>query len=83
MQEENRKKLYVYYMELKLIRKEVDQMLNKEFFFCYNKQLFTFLHDIKGIDYITIAKNPTTDKTFSLFCKSESLQNALNDYKSN
>lgn len=56
-------------------------MKNKDFFFCYNKQLFTFLHDVKQIDYITIAKNPTTGKTFSMFYKSDSLQFALDEYK--
>jgi len=57
-------------------------MDNSNFFFCYNKQLFSYLHDIKGINYITVAKNPTTDKTFSMFYKSESLQNALDEYNS-
>lgn len=57
-------------------------MKNKDFFFCYNKQLFIFLHDVKSIDYITIAKNPTTEKTFSMFYKNDILQNALDEYKS-
>lgn len=56
-------------------------MKNKDFFFCYNKQLFTFIKDVKGIDYITIAKNPTTNKTFSMFYKDSVLQNALDEYK--
>ncbi len=57
-------------------------MKNTDFFYCYNKQLFTFLHDIKSIDYITIAKNPTTGKTFSMFYKNDILQIALDEYKS-
>jgi hypothetical protein len=56
-------------------------MKNSEFFFCYNKQLFTFLHDIKNIDYITIAIHPKTKRTYSMFYKSETLQNALDEYK--
>ncbi|RIJ65312.1 hypothetical protein [Rummeliibacillus sp. POC4] len=52
-----------------------------QFFFCYNKELFTFLHDVKCIDYITIAKNQNTDKTFSMFYKNDDLQKALDEYK--
>ncbi|MCY9007166.1 hypothetical protein [Peribacillus frigoritolerans] len=57
-------------------------MSNKDFFFCYDKKLFRYIKDVKGLDYITIAKNPTTDKTFSMFMKSDQLQNAINEYKS-
>lgn len=57
-------------------------MKNTDFFYCYNKQLFTFLHDVKSIDYITIAKNPTTGKIFSMFYKDDILQIALDEYKS-
>jgi len=56
-------------------------MKNNDFFFCYNKSLFTFIKDVKGIDYITIAKNPTTNKTFSMFYKSPELQICLDEYK--
>jgi len=56
-------------------------MTKSNFFFCYNPKLFTFLHDVKGIDYITVAKNPTTDKTFSMFYKTPSLQAAIDEYK--
>ena len=54
--------------------------MNQNFFFCYNRDLFYYLKS-RNISYITIAKNPTTDKTFSLFQKSTQLQNALDDYK--
>lgn len=56
-------------------------MKNTDFFYCYNKKLFTFLHDIKKIDYITIAIHPKTKRTYSMFYKSEMLQNALDEYK--
>lgn len=50
-------------------------------FFCYNKRLFTFIKDVKGIDYLTVAKHPKTDKLFAAFFKSEELQQAIDDYK--
>jgi hypothetical protein len=56
-------------------------MKNTDFFYCYNKNLFKYLHDVKGIDYITVAKNPTTGKTFSMFYKNDILQIALDEYK--
>lgn len=56
-------------------------MKNQNYFFCYNKQLFKFLHDVKGIDYITTAKDIRTGKIFSLFEKGEDLQQALDEYK--
>jgi hypothetical protein len=53
----------------------------KDFFFVYNKQLFEFLHKEKKINFITIAKNPTTNKIFSMFYKTEFLQNAIDEYR--
>lgn len=56
--------------------------LNKsDFFFCYNKRLFTFIRDIKQIDYLTVAKHPKTDQIFAIFPKSDRLQNAIDEYK--
>jgi hypothetical protein len=52
-----------------------------DFFFCYNKKLFSYLRDTKGIDYITVAQNPTTKKIFAMFYKNDDLQKAINDYK--
>jgi hypothetical protein len=57
-------------------------MNKSNFFFCYNKHLFSFLKDEKSIDYITIAKHPTTGKIFAMFYKTKFLQNALDEYKS-
>lgn len=57
-------------------------MNHSNFFFCYNKSLFSFLKDQKNIDFITVAKNPSTNKIFAMFYKTEILQNALDEYKS-
>lgn len=53
----------------------------KEYFFCYNKQLFTYLYDQKHINYITVAIAPHSGKTFSLFKIDDELNRALNEYK--
>ena len=58
-------------------------MTNKDFFYCYNKDVFKFLHYKKGIKYITIAINPVSLNTFSLFIKDDELQEALKEYKAN
>ena len=34
-----------------------------------------------GIEYITIAKHPKTDKVFAIFFKSDELQQAIDEYK--
>lgn len=49
-------------------------------FFCYNKTLSRFLKD-SGIFSLTTAIHPTTKKMFTLFAKSEDLQQALDEYK--
>jgi hypothetical protein len=56
-------------------------MNKQDFFFCYDKRLFTFLKDERGIDYITIAKNVKTDIVFSMFYKSPEFHQALTEYK--
>ncbi|WP_035351382.1 hypothetical protein [Fictibacillus gelatini] len=56
-------------------------MTKSDFFFCYNKRLFTFLKDVKSIDFITVAKNTSTGKTFAMFYKNDILQKALDEYK--
>jgi len=53
---------------------------NKGYFFCYNKTVSDFL-DKKGINFITVAKDPKTGKMFSLYEKSSALQRALDEYK--
>lgn len=46
---------------------------------CYSNNLKEFLMS-KGIDYITIAKDHKTDKTFWMFLKSEELDKALTEW---
>jgi hypothetical protein len=58
------------------------RITNDDIFYCYNKRLFTFIKEIKNIDYLTIAKHPVTDKIYSMFIKSEELQMAIDEYKS-
>jgi hypothetical protein len=55
-------------------------MKHRDFFFCYNKALFKYLHDKNNIDYITIAINPHTKKTFSLFQIDDNFKNILNGF---
>ncbi|WP_042346070.1 hypothetical protein [Bacillus massiliigorillae] len=55
-------------------------MNNKDFFFCYNRKVYNYLTKLKNIEYITIAKNPSTDNIFTLFMKSDELQKALDEY---
>lgn len=59
------------------------QLTYKDFYFCYNKKMSTYLTDVKGIPCITVAKSPTTDKPFSLFHKDNqgNLQQAIDEYK--
>lgn len=55
---------------------------NKDFFFCYNKNVSRFLKT-KGIYHITVAQDPRTKKIFSLFQIDQEgkLQQALDEYK--
>lgn len=55
-------------------------MDNKQFFFCYNKDLAKHLTN-NNFRYITIAKEPKNLKTFTLFYRSEELENELTNYK--
>ncbi|MFD2703927.1 DUF5659 domain-containing protein [Salibacterium lacus] len=50
-----------------------------DMFFCYNKNLAQYIKS-RGIYSITTAIHPTTGKMFTLFPKSEELQQALNEY---
>lgn len=51
-----------------------------DLFFCYNRNLSKFLKD-QGIYSITTAIHPTSKKMFTLFAKTDELQQALNLYK--
>ena len=52
-----------------------------QFFYCYNKQLFKYLHDVKGIEYVTVGINPASMKTYSQFIKTDQLNKALEEYR--
>ena len=56
--------------------------MNKQnLFFCYDIKLFKYIKNVKGIDYLSVAKHPKTDKLFSIFYKSNELQAAINEYR--
>lgn len=50
------------------------------FFFCYNKDLSTYLRN-RGFRYIFKAQHPKSKKIFSLYYKDSQLQKALEEYK--
>lgn len=52
----------------------------KNYFFCYNKKLSDFL-TTKGIQFITVAKEPKSGKLFSLYFIDTKLQQAIEEYK--
>jgi Domain of unknown function (DUF5659) len=51
----------------------------KDFYFCYNKNLASYIHS-NGIDSFTTALSPSTGKKFSMFLKSPQLQNLINSF---
>lgn len=55
------------------------QLTNKDFFFCYNRDLVNHLIS-KGYRFITIAKEPRNLKTFTLFYRSDNLEQELKNY---
>lgn len=52
----------------------------KDFFYCYNKNLFSYLKD-KGFRYIFTALHITTNSQFFLFEKTKELDEALSSYQ--
>ena len=54
---------------------------SQKYFFAYNRNVFKFLHDTKGIEYITIAQDPRTQKIFTLFENTEEVTQALREYR--
>ncbi|MDN4494927.1 hypothetical protein [Ureibacillus aquaedulcis] len=57
------------------------QIDNKDFFYCYTKKLSLFLSS-EGIGYILKAKSVKDDSIFTLYRKSDELQQALDKFKS-
>lgn len=55
-------------------------MAKSNYFFCYNKKVAEFLKS-KGVYFITVAKDLSTGKVFSLYEINEQLQKALDEYK--
>ena len=52
-----------------------------EHFFCYSKKVSDYLHS-KGIPLVTVATDPKTKRTFSLYVIDDKLQEALDQYNS-
>lgn len=53
-------------------------MIN-EFFYCYNINVSKYLTSL-GIKYILVAREPKSNKLFSLYPQTEELTQALLDY---
>lgn len=57
------------------------QIRNEDLFYCYSKRLSDHIYHQSGIVPLTIAINPKSKNTFSLYAKSEELQKCLDSYK--
>lgn len=58
------------------------EVKNEMLFYCYSKRLSDFIyHNSDGIVPLTIAINPKSKNTFSLYAKSDNLQAVLDKYK--
>ena len=55
-------------------------MNNLNFFYCYSKQLFYFLHKVKGFKYICTGLHEKTRKKFWQFLLTPELDKALKQY---
>jgi hypothetical protein len=53
----------------------------KNYFFCYDKRLRDFLKYEKGIDYITEGRHLKTGMIFTLFERTEFLNQAIQEWK--
>lgn len=51
-----------------------------KYFYCYNVSLSKYLNS-KGIRYITVAREPKSNKLFSLYEINTNLQNAIDEYR--
>ena len=51
-----------------------------EHFFCYDKELAIFIHK-HGYKSVTTALSPSTKRKFTLFIKSERLQQIIDEYQ--
>jgi len=55
----------------------------KDFYFCYSKNLYKFLRFIKSIEPIDIKLDKKTNRKFSVFVKCDALQICLEEWKQN
>lgn len=57
-----------------------EQMLTKhDFFYCYNINVSKYLTS-KGINFINVAREPKSNKLYSLYLITPELQQALKEY---
>lgn len=56
------------------------QLTTKDFFFCYNPSLMSYLLE-QGLRFITCARHERTNDKFWMFQQSEKLTDALKEYK--
>jgi hypothetical protein len=54
--------------------------MNKDFFFCYSKELHNHIQR-HNINYVCAAYHETTYRKFWLYIRTEQLANALKQYK--
>ena len=57
-------------------------MHKDSYFFCYNKRVSDYLQQ-NGLQYITVARDPKTNKLFSLYKQTPELSRLLIQYKNN
>jgi hypothetical protein len=55
-------------------------MERDKYFYCYNINVSNYLTS-KGIKYITVAREPKSNKLFSLYKITNGLQQAMQEYK--
>lgn len=56
------------------------EITNNDFFFCYTRILSVYLKE-RGIPYILKANSVKDGNTFTLYIKTDELQEALREYK--
>jgi len=56
--------------------------MSDKYFYCYNKSVSDFLVS-NGLKFITVAREPKSNKLFSLYEQSPKLKELLVQYKSN
>ena len=54
--------------------------MQSKYFFCYSINLFRYIRD-NGIRYISKGINPSTDRSFWLFERTEQLNKLLSEWK--